>query len=178
LYRRILSLLAVGLLTTSSEALAQPLFVSIQIYKVRQTLVCGRPYSDLEDCALLTATKFDHLKKMRLLERAWQSNRLLPDAQATFDSDLSGDANWVKEHQPENELAALMVVTWNGPHPRSIAISRTDGDGNNLSTRGDFHAALGPGRFFYHFPYDQIGRMILALTSRSPERTITYANTR
>jgi hypothetical protein len=79
-----------------------------------------------------------------------------PDAK-TFSPNLSGDANWIAEHAPDNDLAALMVVTWNGPPPKSITISRTDEDGRNLSTRGDFRIRPKPGRAFYHFPYDQIG---------------------
>jgi len=156
-------------------ALAQSQYVTVEIYKVKQTLVCGRPYSDLANCAPLTAARFDRLKNSRLLEQAWQSDRLPPDAK-TFSPNLSGDANWLAEHDPGSQLAALMVVTWNGPPPRSVTISRTDDNGNDLSTRGDFRISPGPGRFFYHFPYDQIGRTILNLRSRYPVRTISYAN--
>jgi hypothetical protein len=167
-------LLALGF-STAPRAHAQPQYVTVEIYKVKQALVCGRPYSDLAQCAQLTAAKFDWLRNSRLLERAWQSDRLPPDAK-TFSPNLSGDANWIAEHAPNNGLAALMVVTWNGPPPKTITITRTDEEGNNLNTRGDFRVSPRPGRTFYHFPYDQIGRTILNLRSRYPERTISYAN--
>lgn len=170
-----LFLLAIGFGAVPPQAHAQPQYVTVEIYKIKQALVCGRPYSDLAACAPLSAEKFDRLRNSRLLERAWQSDRLPPDAK-TFSPNLSGDANWIAEHAPNNDLAALMVVTWNGPPPKSITISRTDEDGHNLSTRGDFRISPKPGRTFYHFPYDQIGRTILNLRSRYPERTISYAN--
>src|SRR5947209_3697937 len=141
-----LLLLAVGLGTVPGHA--QPQYVTVEIYKVKQALVCGRLYTDLGECSTLTAAKFDRLRNSRLLERAWQSDRLPPDAR-TFDPNLSGDANWIAEHAPNNDLAALMVVNWNGPPPKSITISRTDEDGRNLSTRGDFRISPKPGRTFY-----------------------------
>jgi hypothetical protein len=148
-------------------------FATIEIYKAYVKDVCGvKSYVDADRCPTIDGATFDKLKANGRIQILYQSDPIPPDSNS-FSDDLIGDSRRVSDFvNGTSGLAALLVVRWAVRSPKSINITREDTDGNTLSK--PFQGSPSLGRFFYHFPYEQVSRVILTLRSRFPDRQIVY----
>jgi hypothetical protein len=157
----------------SFESCSADQFATIEIYKASVKDVCGaKTYVESDGCPTIDGTTFDKLKAKGRFKILYQSNPIPPDSNS-FSDDLIGDSRLVSDFvDGTSGLAALLVVRWVTRPPRSINITREDSDGNPLSK--PFQSTLSPGRFFYHFPYEQLSRVVVTMKSRLPDHQIVY----
>jgi hypothetical protein len=149
---------------------------TIEIYRVPIRFVCGTTtYTNPPNCTTFTAADFERLKNSHRLSRVYQAD-LIPPVANRFVNNLVRESREYDDFSSTARTdAALVVVNWLGTAPRGLEIRREDFEGNELATDGPFRRKLGPGRFFYHFPFEQVGRLILTLQSSSPRYQITYS---
>jgi hypothetical protein len=168
-----IAVLALAMVCASTEGWTQP-FATIEIYKASVGDVCGsRSYVDADSCPVTAAT-YNDLRRRGRLQLAYQTSPIPPDVNP-FSVDLIADSRRMSDFtNGTSGLAALLVVNWIGRAPRSIEVTRSDPRGNSLGDSKPFRRELGRGRFFYHFPYEQVSRVVLTLTSTFPSRQITY----
>lgn len=147
----------------------------IEIYKAYVRDVCGvRSYANTNSCPELTGVIFDRLKETGRVKLLYQTNVVPPDSNS-FDDQLIGDSRSVSDFvSGTSGIAALLVVNWANKSPKSISVTREDTTGNPLSDNSPYRTKLGPGRFFYHFPYEQLSHVILTLNSKLPNHRIIY----
>ena len=148
-------------------------FATVEIYRASVRDVCGvKSYTDTDGCPIISGATFDNLKDTGRIKILYQSDPIPPDSNA-FSDQLIGDSRRMSDFaNGTSGLAALLVINWGARSPKSISITREDLDGNPLSK--PFQGSLSPGRFFYHFPYEQVSRVILTFKSRFPNRRIVY----
>jgi hypothetical protein len=148
-------------------------FATIEIYKAYVKDVCGvKSYANTDGCPTIDGATFDNLRDTGRIKILYQSDPIPPDSNS-FNDQLIGDSRRVSDFvNGTSGLAALLVIRWGARSPKTISITREDIDGNPLSK--PFQGSPSPGRFFYHFPYEQVSRVILTLKSRFPDRRIVY----
>ncbi|SEH40799.1 hypothetical protein SAMN05216367_0073 [Tardiphaga sp. OK245] len=148
---------------------------TIEIYKTTVQDVCGsRSYAEANSCRGLTARRFDELQRRGRLQLLYQTDVIPPDKRS-FSEQLIMDSRTISELTSGTSIwAALMVVKWSGRSPRSITVSRDDRDGNSLADPTAYNQPPENKRFFYHFPYEQVSRVVLTMEARIPNYRITY----
>jgi hypothetical protein len=154
---------------------AQEQIASVRIYRVKIRDVCGTPtYTSPPSCKTFTASDFEELEDSGALAVIYETDPVPPTAQK-FSNGLVRDSRVYDLYSGSKTDAALVVVTWSHPVMRRVEVKRRGADGANLSIDETNITKATRGRFFYHFPFEQAGRLILMLRSRSPAFELTYS---
>jgi hypothetical protein len=165
-----------GVLVATNANADAGAYARVEIYRVSILAVCGTPmYTSPSACKEFSADDFRKLQKSRHLLSIYQTDKITPSVGNLFIDGLVRDSRVYDRYGGPRTDAVLVVVQWYRGDPKRIEVTRLGYDGRDLSADGPFNRRLRPGRFFYHFPFEQAGRVILSLEAALPSYQISYS---
>ena len=168
------SLLAAGFTALLSGSCAADSFATVEIYSLPEAVACA-PEGYAATCRTITAQHFDRMKTSGRLGERHQLISIPPEL-ARYGDNLIRSSRLYAKPLPETlsgRRSAIMAIEWKATPPKRVTIRRLDLTTNELISN-DYDHRLGPGRFFYHFSFDYVGRYILEIETRSPNKILTF----